>query len=106
MPLHRVCNTDDLKALDGNALRHNLNRTLTPEFMEALDPGGNHLLAMLLFDHHKYGGRAPMHHRVLVLAKMADSTDPTTVYLDVLDTDWNRLLTPEQAKALLGIDAE
>jgi hypothetical protein len=95
----KVCNTEDLRHLANVAKRHDLNRQM-PAGLD-LDPDGNHVLSLVLWGHNAEASPA-LHHRVLVLAKVRGSMEPETFHLDVLDRDWRRLLTVEQAKVRLA----
>ena len=89
----RICNTEDLKALVADAQRRRFNRV--PVLPENVDPDGNHVLSRILFGHNMDRPGVPLHHRCLVLVKVADSMQPFEVVLDVEDGAFNALHQPE-----------
>lgn len=73
-----------------------------------LDPNGTNVLSLLLFDHHREDHlpvdkrKDPMHHRIMVLAKVNGEDDPVEFMMDIAAKDWDALpiapkTTPEDA---------
>lgn len=87
MDTARVCNTEDLRTLAKRADENDYNRRVTEEFVESLDPEGNHLVIMRI----GFMGNGYL-HRCQVLAKFTDREDPVTVDLDVAAEDFNSLV--------------
>lgn len=92
----RICNTDTLTDLASDAEKQGFNRA--PRLPERLDPEGNHVLNRVLYGHNMEGA-APLHHRVLVLAKVEGTDEPAEFMLDITETNWQALHRPE---AVLG----
>jgi len=95
---HRVCGTATLRQLNDVAVKMELNRALSDEFMGAVDPDGVHVLGLALYGHDRGIVGDVFHHRADVLVKMTGSDIPARVFLDVRAADWEILMTPEQAK--------
>lgn len=81
----RVANTSALKQLNRLAIKHELNRSLEPDWLERrLDPDGYHLLVLMLPFHNDAD-----HHRCMVMMKVKGQEEPVEGWLDVFDDDWH-----------------
>lgn len=93
-PNIRVLNTEDLRIIDAHGHQHHLNRVLDLDHVD-LDPDGAHLLILVLYGHNMDNPGYPLHHRCRLLAKTLDHDEPLIELVDVLDTDWARLVDAE-----------
>lgn len=101
----RVADTPTLLTLARNARRHKFNRQLPLEALERhLDPDGRHVVSIALWGHNLDRTPINLHHRCQVLAKVKDSPDPMTLWLDLTDQDWRDLEPAERTDSVGSTD--
>ena len=87
----KVCNTDDLITLLGNAMRNKFNRQVDADVLGFLDPEGAHLVVVALPFHNLDHTSIP-HHRCNLYLKAKGKTEPIEgLFLDVAVSDFDRL---------------
>jgi len=71
-----VLNTELLKKINNDAVKHDRNRSVTDGFIEQLDPNGVHLVSFSMLHN-------DVEIRARILAKTKFSMEPTEIWLDM-----------------------
>ena len=93
MSEYRVCNTASLLALALDGRDCDFNRQLDGGLlMQVADPGGVHVLEVVLPFHNGTDQPDP-HHRCRVMIKVPDTVEPVDATIDVRVSMWDKLTT-------------
>lgn len=85
---HTMIGTQLLLEFAKDADKHELNRRVTPELLEKLDPKGIHVVAYQMW-HRKYQGEED-EYRLMILSKLKDQVEPCEIWLDVTQDLYHR----------------
>lgn len=102
----RAASTQDIRRITIEAIRLDLDQRLVLGSIKFLDPMGYHVLNMMLPDHQADPVRElPHYHRIEVLLKLINRTDPVSAILDIPEEHWESLPTLEEQHQRLEDEA-